>query len=86
MAALTRPGVATPPAPLFVDTHDTLKFGCHVSVWFADDEHALLQRVATTTGLTVSGYLGRYVVERWLRARRDRLAKAPETAERRRPT
>ena len=49
---------------------DNVKFGYHVSVWFSGSEHARLSGAALATGLTVSAYLGRHVVEVWLRARR----------------
>jgi hypothetical protein len=52
--------------------NDARKFGCHVSVLFTADEYARLQQLAGT-GQTVSGYVGRCVVERGLLARRSRL-------------
>lgn len=52
---------------------DRMKFGSHISVWFTNEEHASLMRFGIERGLTVSGYIGRCVVERWLSARRQRL-------------
>jgi hypothetical protein len=52
------------------------KFSSHVFVWLADDEYAPLQRAAATAGCTVSSYLGRHIVEPWLRMRRTRQARA----------
>jgi len=52
------------------------RLASHVSVWLADDEYALLRNAAMTIGSTVSGYLGRYVVEPWLQTRRTRQLEA----------
>jgi hypothetical protein len=49
---------------------DAGTFGFHISVLFSADEYAHLQRLTGVGELTVSGYLGRCVVERWLLARR----------------
>jgi hypothetical protein len=52
------------------------KLGCHIAVLFSEDEHQRLQRAAAAAELTVSSYLARAIVERWLRARRARIAKS----------
>jgi hypothetical protein len=82
LAALKKAGVTTAVALRADRDIDPVKLGSHISLWLTDDEYALLRRLAAAIGLTVSGYLGRCVVERWLLARRKRLASTPGTTKR----
>lgn len=80
LTAVQKSEVAAVPAP--ARESDTVRFGHHIAVWFTDEEHALLQRFSAAAGFTVSGYLGRCVLEPWLRfKRRNALAKMPAMAE-----
>lgn len=77
LRGLQKPGVATAPSP--ARESDKVALGDHICVWFADEEHALLQHFSTAAGFTVSGYLGRCVLEPWLRMRRYAPAKTLAT-------
>ena len=83
LAALAKPAGAKlrPPAR----EADKVKLGNHLSVWFTDEDYALLRRVSAIAGVTVSGYLGRTVLEPWLLGRRAAIAKAPAPAQPQRP-
>ena len=79
LRGLQKLGVATVPSP--VRDSDKVTFGHHVSVWFTDEEHAVLRHFSTTAAYTVSGYLGRCVLEPWLRMRRNTVTKAAATTQ-----
>lgn len=78
VAALCKLRVATP--PVCIREGDRVNLGHHVSVWFTDEEYTLLQRFATGAEVTVSGYIGRCVLESWLLRRRVALGLASTTA------
>jgi hypothetical protein len=72
LMALTKASVSAA-RPAVTRDRDTRKFGMHISVLLTEPEYADFQRLAADVQLTVSGYLGRCVVERWLLARRRRI-------------
>jgi len=72
LAAQNRARAGTPTPRLDRDG-DRVKLGSHVSAWFTDGEYELLRRLVAETELTVSGYVGRRVIEPWLIERRHRL-------------
>ena len=72
LAAQRKSRVATSPSRAYRDC-DRVRLGSHVSSWFTADEHALLRQLVSGSDLTVSGYLGRRVIEPWLIERRNRL-------------
>ena len=78
LTALTKSGGAARKTPSMINhDKDKVKFGAYISAWFTNSEYIQLHDLAAVYQLTVSGYLGRCVVERSLVARRNRLAIPP---------